>query len=509
MPDLQHFSIPFGGGANTREHPLAIQDNECMKLDGWDYNRVNALTNRSCRNTLITLNTTSPGPASYLKEVLVGAVAAPVRYLLMHCPITGQVLVSSDLSTTSLLLTWTTAQLTTQVEVFNGSAWLVNGTDTPQQWTGATATTVVSSVSAMPVARLIRMYKNYCFVARTAANPSRVFFSSLKDPTLWPTNNFQDVSPNDGDEVTALHATPEGLMVFKNRSVWMLIGDTFDATNPQWRLIRLPSSDGIGTVAPESVQTFPGVGVVFAAWDGWYAWNGAAVVRLSAKIEETMEGLVLTQTGYSGTSKTRREGCAAVFRDRYWASVEETTGVNNRTVLRMDAEGRWMVSATQTPYAMTTYNNRLIFARRTGTIEEQEIVSGAGAVTSYVSADAYTKIFDFGDVGRLKHFRRVRVKWSADLNAVVPLITLTPIVDTVSGTAISLVATGANSTQITETNAESGYRTGAELNMSGWTLQFRIQSSALVSVPTTARVLVNIQEIMVEYTMEGVSGDIK
>jgi hypothetical protein len=61
-------------------------------------------------------------------------------------------------------------------------------------------------------------------IAGVAGQPQRLYYSTIANPESWPANNFIDIKSTDDerDGITALEVIGENLLVFKERSVWLV-----------------------------------------------------------------------------------------------------------------------------------------------------------------------------------------------------------------------------------------------------------------------------------------------
>lgn len=102
-------------------------------------------------------------------------------------------------------------------------------------------TTVTKNRAGVPIGKYSFWFHNYLFVAGVTANPNRLYWSNLGDPTTFNGANFVDINANDGDFITGLNAfaanptSADGdfLVVGKNNSFWVIggfSGSTFSAT---------------------------------------------------------------------------------------------------------------------------------------------------------------------------------------------------------------------------------------------------------------------------------------
>lgn len=76
------------------------------------------------------------------------------------------------------------------------------------------------------VPQYIESYKNMLFMAGFSTQPSAVWHSELGQPENVQEENFIDVRTNNGDVITALVPYQDTLIIFKNRSIHELYGDS-------------------------------------------------------------------------------------------------------------------------------------------------------------------------------------------------------------------------------------------------------------------------------------------
>lgn len=122
---------------------------------------------------------------------------------------------------------------------FIGSWWSCTTANIMQRYDS----TGMTRISAAPKAAFLAVYSNYLFAFRTSTAKSRLYWSTLKDPTSWPTNNFIDIAKDRG-KGAGLIAFGNELIAIKNRTMHKVVGDTFDPTNPTYSIqdIAVPPS---------------------------------------------------------------------------------------------------------------------------------------------------------------------------------------------------------------------------------------------------------------------------
>jgi hypothetical protein len=111
--------------------------------------------------------------------------------------------------------------------------FIANGTDTIKQWNG-TAFATPTYTATTPTGKFVAVtgwdnrLVSACHVGTTAAsNPSSVIFSDPGDPLSFkataPDNNYEQLTPGDGESIMGMVAWREFLFVFKETSYLCLL----------------------------------------------------------------------------------------------------------------------------------------------------------------------------------------------------------------------------------------------------------------------------------------------
>jgi hypothetical protein len=141
---------------------------------------------------------------------------------------------------------------TTYFETALNILYGLNGTDVGK-WDG---TTFTHNPSGFPAAYFPIWFHNYMFAARTNANPNRLAWSNLGDPTTWDAvNQIVDINPGDGDEITGVGVLNDELFAFKRNTIWSITGfsgSTFTSTTANTQNTN-NHIYGYGCVAPNSI----------------------------------------------------------------------------------------------------------------------------------------------------------------------------------------------------------------------------------------------------------------
>ena len=316
----------FHGGLNTLQAPYLLTDNEARDLSNVQGTTAGAIVKR---NGLVTLaspsNTfTSLFPLESLGTLyLIGADSGAIYSVTSGGTVTS---IKSSLSNAR----WEFCSA--PVVSGQGPLFGMNGTDTPQQWTGSGSAanwTNASGAVAVPNGKYCLYANNQVFVAGVAANPSRVYWSAIADPTNWDPASltgagFMDFDPNDGQAITGLGRVGPYILVCKARKLWLLV----DAATATARRL----SDNVGCVAHRSIASGP-EGTFFLSEDrGVYVTNGSKLTPISDKILPTVNGV-------SGTFKA--QAAATLFNGHYHLSLPLSSSSND-TVLDYDTLlGSW------------------------------------------------------------------------------------------------------------------------------------------------------------------------
>lgn len=105
-----------------------------------------------------------------------------------------------------------------------------------------------------------------------AADDTTLYYSKVNLPEAFDPDFTENVSPNDGQKITGLHAAQEILVIFKSNSMYGLYGP-----DPASWEIRLISPD-IGCVANRSIVTIEGI-TYWWSEQGPVMWDGTGVPR--------------------------------------------------------------------------------------------------------------------------------------------------------------------------------------------------------------------------------------
>ncbi|MDI3298383.1 MAG: hypothetical protein QJR08_04345 [Bacillota bacterium] len=346
-----------------------------------------------------------------------GSMAHPANpYVQVQAKITTDASRASPPVIHAVTLTWDGAPAMTALSgvTWTSGGWfrfatlndlliIVNGIDAPAKYDGTTLALLGGSPPSG--ARYAAVHQNRLWLAGSVSNPSRVWFSDPLNPESWPTLNFIDVSPDDGDQITGIIPYSNTLVVFKQRSTWAITGDSVD----NFALVRV--HEGIGCVAPASPVIVDLASKLYLAWvsdQGLYFSDLNQPVLATRRIQPDWLGLNM-----------RRINTAACgfFQDAlyisvpgYSAQVPDRTYVFDSLRQCFDLRPNWAISG----YAIfrEAGKQKIILAdANVGQLYETDAATDLGAAVGF---EIETKAFDFGAAERVKRIRRVLIEARAN-----------------------------------------------------------------------------------------------
>lgn len=307
--------LNLSGGMNAKTSSLIIKDSESELIQNYHLDKIGSLTRRNgyiryCDQPKPNLpvdalwNWNLPSGANYhfMSVANAGLGSRTIYYNLNNAS------------------TWTATNLTadsnpvwkTRFCSFVGYTFRTNGSDAMKSTQdGATwATTNCITGGAISILAMAVFQARMYAADNATANRSRIYFSSLPNPTTYAitwdtTNDYFDVNPSDGDYVVTLENNGNRLLIFKSRALYRWTYGQVEAD----RLI------GVGTSSPESVKTNFDVGITFFAnQHGIYGYSGDRPKLLSRKIQPFVDAV----SDWSNV-------VAEVDTDHYYLSVGDIT----------------------------------------------------------------------------------------------------------------------------------------------------------------------------------------
>lgn len=404
----------FGGGLNLRDQPDVVNPAQAIDLMNATMIERGAVKQRDGYG----LFTASPGTNRYdsLTEFYTVAgtkqLVAGAGNRLEGISTAGAVVASSAAPTANPHFFTRFGGPTAQL------VYCANGTDQLRTWDGAAFATPGWTGTA-PTGKFVAVtpWDNRLVNARRGGavagdNPSTVRFSDQGVPTTWGANNFFDVSPGDGEEITGMAVFNEQLFVFKNSRFVVFYGTSADSSgNPVF--VERPVDAKVGACSPKAIAV---------GRDGVYFLNQRGVYRTSGGAPELVSPL-LDPFFYGGASDFYLGGvlnqgaldvpAMAWHQERIYLSVPVGTSTTNNRVLVYDPLNRWWSLYDIPAAALTQFRIgsqfELVFAYAAGTKD-------LGRHSSSFTTDAGVTIpsrwssgwFDYGQTA-MKTIREAKV----------------------------------------------------------------------------------------------------
>lgn len=343
-------AIPYfdlSGGRNTQSAPYLLTESECRD----DLNVHTSLSgNIEKRFGSSTFNdgslTGEPAKAKSVHSLYPANVGTKSLIAGVTTATTDSLLKISTSGTATNLKTGLTANKRwdwAQAEVSGGSGPLfgMNGVDKPQRWDGAAGsssdwTAVTGTVPAK--GRYLTFFSSRLW----CGEGSRLWYSGITgsspDPLNWDANNYVDLEPNDGQEITGIGIWGPYLIVYKPRKTYK-ITDPITAAN-------VKVSNEIGCVAHRSiVQTQ--IGLLFLSEDqGICRTDGSKVEPISDQVRPDLVEV-------ASHPETQEQAAAILEEDRYQLSIS-LEGTRNDHTLEYDLSARsyWLHRGASNQYAL-------------------------------------------------------------------------------------------------------------------------------------------------------------
>lgn len=169
--------------------------------------------------------------------------------------------------------------------------WMVNGSDSTAIWDGNPANSFITTGNAAsaPIGKFIERFRNRVWIAGNSTYPDRLYYSSLPDVNLALTwdGDYVDISPADGENITAIIRTRSALLVFKNNHIYRVYSVTETEADPKINC---------GTYSADSVIEAKD-GVYFHHPTGFYKYVNGEPEEISKPIIDIVKNITLANYG--------------------------------------------------------------------------------------------------------------------------------------------------------------------------------------------------------------------
>ncbi len=236
-------------------------------------------------------------------------------------------------------------------------------------------------------------YYDRLLIAQSGDHPERIWWSKQAKPYAFPganqaIGNFNDVG-NTGEKIMAITLRPHTALIYKENSVWVLMGDPGDLTGDFHN-----TNAQMGISSPNGVVNAGPVDYAHMS-EGIYVFNGATPTKISQKIDPIFKGRTITLSdGTTADPVTDVTDTALGFRDNVlWFSY---TSAGGRRTLKLDIEtARWFSDTRGfTAFYYEGQNGTFIGALSSGSVVSLE--TGLTDSGSAIHLDYLSKDYDMG-----------------------------------------------------------------------------------------------------------------
>lgn len=146
---------------------------------------------------------------------------------------------------------------------------------------------------------------------------SKLVYSDVGYPDIWPSINYIYVDRDDGDELTGIKAYRGNLYVFKKKGIYQMVGldDGYPTNDGYYKIV-----DGIGCLYNETIQEKDGY-LCFVSERGVELFDGINVTLVSSRITPEIKNLAQMYTGTLSWGETTADD----FADGEIVNVDTTT----------------------------------------------------------------------------------------------------------------------------------------------------------------------------------------
>lgn len=415
----------FSGGLNLAAKPDQIRANECVACNDVVFDD-GAIRCRPGFDELTTSDTTNAITTLFGNGISSHILAGCGTRIEAIERTTGATTASATGKTSAGVEGWywgfTNYGTATTPYTFAG-----NGENILQTWNGSAWGTVANSPKAMALCvtpssnRLVatRFYTTSGGPSGGAntSSPSHVYFSAAGDPTSWPTTNYVQIDPSDGEEIMGCVTWRDYVFVFKESRFYVFTAESTDADgNPVFNYRKV--DNGVGLLGERALAIHE-TGVYFLDRKGLYVTTGDTPIKVSDAVDVAFEGLDTDFFTSLSFSRQGGEGRALVV----WKDLVIFSGGNTgsgTTTLVYDISNGWWSrwSPALSPVAWTTSGgqgqySRLFFSssNNSGTNNKKVFEISPSYTTdngSTLAGDYTTGFTDFG-IAENKRLRQIKL----------------------------------------------------------------------------------------------------
>lgn len=323
--------LKFTGGLNSTAGPLGVSNQESSSLQNVDFDKFGSISKRS---GYLNANSSAINSGARISGLVDFELSSGTRYMVATA---GNKVFQWDQSSISGAPTDITGAITVTdgtlvaSAVFRDTALMTNGADLPFQWPGTGNCAVIAGIAGggtaptITTAKYVAVFQNYTFLANITGGGtfrSRIHYSNINSISVWTGSDFNDVSRDDGQQITGLAPLGDRLVIFKDRSIWV----AFFTGNADAPFQFVQSNSNVGTTSHWSIQQVTN-GLVFLSWDGIYFFDGFNSYKISDRLNTTFT-VDLAQAQFKNAVSMYNRS-----KNRYYLAISSAGSSSNDTVI--------------------------------------------------------------------------------------------------------------------------------------------------------------------------------
>lgn len=335
----------FGAGLNLRDKADAVSEQEAIDALNVEFTERGAVQQRSgyAKLTSSALTNAAASLEGYYKTDGTKQLLAGCGTRLEAVNTSGAVVASASALSSG---TWDFCRFGSP-----GSevAYAGNGKNLLRKWDGSSWSSVANSPKARYLA-VMAVDKGNRMVAAgfddsSSAGPSAsqaytsyVWFSGAGTPETFGANDFQNLTPGDGEKIQNVVAFRDVVIVFKETKFFVFYGTSTDSSgNPVFNYTTIDT--GVGLASPRAVAVAPNA-VYFMSRDGVYRTTGGDPEQVSDMIDPIWTGAPSDYYTGGTIAHSVITNCAMTFHaDRLYLAF--STASDNNRVLVYDPRYEW------------------------------------------------------------------------------------------------------------------------------------------------------------------------
>jgi len=271
----------FSGGVNTKISPHILPDNQTEYAQNVLFDETLGIKSRA--DLYGTLEISSyPVANKHILKMWEYKKSNGSRYLIAQAE--DELYATSDKKTWVKIkdnIDWQASRL--NATVYDDKMFFCNGMNYNFVWTGSLTEDSTEDIEWMPRTYYITSHNNMLIIAGTLDNHNILYYNligydPLEENSWNEATQYITIGNKNGDDITGLYSYNGNLIIFKEHTIWALIGYSYD----DWQLIQIDNQ--YGCLYQESITTDKGV-LKWLSSEGIIAFDGGNVFKIDYPIE--------------------------------------------------------------------------------------------------------------------------------------------------------------------------------------------------------------------------------